>query len=1038
MDDASPEMLSIFSWALERRSAERAAYLDAACGPDAALRARIEALLSAHAEAGAFMAEEARTQEHWVTIEAPPSEPPDPLIGPYQLLQRIGEGGMGTVYLAEQTQPVRRQVALKVVKAGLDSRPVLARFEAERQALALMDHPNIAKVLDAGTTDSGRPFFVMELVKGVPITRYCDEQRLTPRQRLELFIPVCQAVQHAHQKGIIHRDLKPSNVLVARYDGVPVPKVIDFGVAKAIGPKLTERTLCTEFGAVVGTLEYMSPEQAEPNQPDIDTRSDIYSLGVLLYELLTGTTPLEHKRLKETPLLELLRVIREEEPHTPSHRLGTVADLTAIAANRGLEPRKLSGLVRGELDWIVMKALEKDRNRRYETANALAADVQRYLADEPVLAGPPSAWYRCRKFVQRHTMGLAIAGVVLSCLALLGGGIGWMAGERAVRRAKNAAVFEEALQQADAFLKEENWAEARAAAQRAADLLAGAGGKASLEQRLKRLQADLEMAAALELARLAKAETKDEHFDYLGSASLYADAFRHYNLPVLELEPDEAARRIGASAIREQLLAALVDWWKIKRLPAEADRKQLGAVVRLVDSVPWQQQVVAALEDEDGTQLARLAQQPEVLSQPPAGLVALAAALGKTDLPAAVTFLRQAQQRHPDDFWINFKLALCLMEMKPPQLDEGIGFYRAAVALRPHSPVAHNNLGGALWEKGRLDEAIAEFQQAIRLKPDYAEAHNNLGLVLREKGRLDEAIAEHREALRLKPDYASAHNNLGNALMDKGRLDEAIAEFQEAIRLKPDYAHAHTGLGGALWEKGRLDEAIAECQQALRLKPDLAQAHGELGAALMHKGRQDEAIAEFRQALRLKPDFAGAHHNLGVALRAKGRLDEAIAEFREALRLQPKAVGALNNLAWLLATRPDPKNRDPAQAVQLAQQAVELAPKEANYWKTLGVARYRAGDCKAALAALDRSRELRQGGDAFDHFFLAMACWQIGQKEDAKKWYHQAVGWLEKNSRAPALNPQSTEELRRLRAEAEELLEMKTHPKATAGTKKDP
>src|SRR5581483_1401197 len=311
------------------------------------------------------------------------------LIGPYKLLQQIGEGGMGAVFMAEQTQPVQRKVALKIIKPGMDSRQIIARFEAERQALALMDHPHIAKVLDAGTTQTSRPYFVMELVRGAPITQYCDEHRLTPRERLALFVPVCQAVQHAHLKGIVHRDLKPSNVLIAMYDGRPVPKIIDFGVSKAIGFKLVERTLFTEFGSVVGTLDYMSPEQAEPGQLDIDTRSDIYSLGVLLYELLTGTTPLQRNRLKEAALLELLRMVREEEPPKPSTRLSTTEQLPSIAANRGLEPKKLSALVRGDLDWIVMKCLEKDRRRRYETASGLARDIERYLEEEPIEARPP-------------------------------------------------------------------------------------------------------------------------------------------------------------------------------------------------------------------------------------------------------------------------------------------------------------------------------------------------------------------------------------------------------------------------------------------------------------------------------------------------------------------------------------------------------------------------------------------------------------------------------------------------------------------------
>jgi WD40 repeat protein/serine/threonine protein kinase/tetratricopeptide (TPR) repeat protein len=413
---------AIFDRAVEINSAaERDDFVLRECADDAELRAKVQVLLGAYDQAGSFL-ESPPVGVQIVTVDQPSCVPPGTLVGPYKLIQPIGEGGMGTVFMAEQTQPVRRTVALKLIKAGMDSRQILARFGAERQALALMDHPNIAKVFDAGATEQGRPYFVMELVKGVPITKFCDERRLTLRERLELAIPVCQAVQHAHQKGIIHRDLKPSNVLIALYDGKPVPKIIDFGVAKATGPRLTDQTLYTEFGAVVGTLEYMSPEQAELNQLDIDTRSDIYSLGVLLYELLTGSTPLEHKRIKQAVFLELLRVIREEEAPRPSLRLSTTEELPSIAACRHVEPQKLSGLVRGELDWIVMKALEKDRNRRYETANGLAADLRRYLEDEPVQACPPSGWYRFGKFARRNKAALTTAVLVsLALVAALGG-----------------------------------------------------------------------------------------------------------------------------------------------------------------------------------------------------------------------------------------------------------------------------------------------------------------------------------------------------------------------------------------------------------------------------------------------------------------------------------------------------------------------------------------------------------------------------------------------------------------------------------------
>src|SRR5262245_18280920 len=401
---ADPQRIqSVFLAAIEIADhAARAALLTRECGDDAGLRERVDELLRAHDQPGSLL-DDPTVAEATRAAPAQDADPADaprrwegvgPVIGPYKLLQQIGEGGMGTVYMAEQTHPVQRLVALKVIKPGMDSQQVIARFEAERQALALMDHPHIASVLDAGTTAAGRPYFVMELVKGVPITRYCDKPHLTPGTRLGLIIPVCQAILHAHQKGIIHRDLKPSNVLVAEYDDRPVAKVIDFGVAKATGPRLTERTMFTELGQVVGTLEYMSPEQAKLNALDIDTRSDIYALGVLLYELLTGTTPFEKKRLHEAAFDEMLRIIREEEPQKPSTRLSATEELPAIAANRGLEPNKLSGLMRGELDWIVMKCLEKDRNQRYETANGFAMDIQRYLADEPVLAGPPSAGYR--------------------------------------------------------------------------------------------------------------------------------------------------------------------------------------------------------------------------------------------------------------------------------------------------------------------------------------------------------------------------------------------------------------------------------------------------------------------------------------------------------------------------------------------------------------------------------------------------------------------------------------------------------------------
>jgi WD40 repeat protein/serine/threonine protein kinase len=415
MDDES-----IFAAASSKApGAERRAFLDEACGGDDDLRRRIERLLDADRLTSGILDRglNARASPGAV-LDSPVAEALDDRIGPYRLLQLIGEGGMGAVYMAEQKEPVRRRVALKVIKPGMDSRQVIARFEAERQALALMDHQNIARVLDAGTTAGGRPYFVMELVHGVPITQFCDDRAMTPRQRLELLVPVCQAIQHAHQKGIIHRDVKPSNVLVTMYDDKPVPKVIDFGVAKATEQPLTDRTLFTQFGALVGTFEYMSPEQAEMNALGVDTRSDIYSLGVLLYELLTGTTPLGRERLRQAALGELVRLIKEEEAPRPSARLSSSNDLRRIAAARSTDPARLSGMLRGELDWIVMKCLEKNRVRRYESASGLALDIQRYLADEPVEACPPAAGYRLRKLARKYRRPLRVAvGFVLVLVA---------------------------------------------------------------------------------------------------------------------------------------------------------------------------------------------------------------------------------------------------------------------------------------------------------------------------------------------------------------------------------------------------------------------------------------------------------------------------------------------------------------------------------------------------------------------------------------------------------------------------------------------
>jgi serine/threonine protein kinase/WD40 repeat protein len=560
----------IFFAALEKQTpVERKAYLDEACTGDAELRRCVERMLDAQPKIGGFLQPSAPAPS--AAMDEPPLvEKPGTVIGPYKLLQELGEGGFGVVFMAEQQQPVRRKVALKIIKPGMDSKQVVARFEAERQALALMDHPNIARVLDGGLTSKseprplgsgndaeplpggrgseGRPYFVMELVKGIPITEFCDKNRLTPHERLELFIPVCQAVQHAHHKGIIHRDIKPSNVLVTMYDDKTVPKVIDFGVAKAIEQKLTEQTLFTRVGQIIGTLEYMSPEQASLNALDVDTRADVYALGVLLYELLTGTTPLNKQRLEGVAFLEMLRLIREEEPPKPSTRLSESGDaLTAFAVDRRSDSQKLPKLVRGELDWIAMRALDKDRARRYATANALAADVQRYLKDEQVEACPPSVGYRLRKYARKHKTEFAMASIAAALLLFGMAATSWQA-VRATRAEGDAVVERTKAQE-----ERDNAIEARQAEADQRNLAVAAQHKAQEERdKVRRLH----YTAALNLIPTAWEadnvgrilELLDEQrpganeIDLRGFEWHYWDRMCHAEVRTLKLDEDSGTR----------------------------------------------------------------------------------------------------------------------------------------------------------------------------------------------------------------------------------------------------------------------------------------------------------------------------------------------------------------------------------------------------------------------------------------------------------------------------------------------------------------
>ena len=845
MTEMSPAE-EVFFAALEKDPADRSAYLDAACAGRPELRARVDKLLAAHPKVGGFLEPPGTAGVPPATVTAAPAPDPDPdptashrpagaapgavVAGRYKLLQQIGEGGMGTVWMADQTEPVKRRVAVKLVRADRgQSRTILARFEAERQAIALMDHPHIAKLLDAGTTDAGEPFFVMDLVKGVPLTDFCDAHKLPVPDRLALFVQVCGAVQHAHQKGVIHRDLKPSNVLVESHDGKPVPKVIDFGLAKAAGPKLTDHTLFTAFGSVMGTPLYMAPEQAAFNAVDVDTRADVYALGVILYELLTGTTPLARDTLKKAALDELLRLIREQEAPTPSSRLSGADSQPTVAANRQTEPAKLGRLVKGELDWIVLKALSKERDRRYESATGFARDVERFLNHEPVAAGPPGAGYRVRKFVRRNRGPVAAA--LLLGLALVVGAAGTTWGMVRATRAAEA----------------EQHAREDAQAERAIALQA-----AEAERAARQAEADQRRAAEAATEQAKKRLTQIEE----GNAVLTA-VFDDLNIGKVR----------GGTEPLEAVLA--------KRLVTAAGQLEGEAVGDPL--------VVAALQQKLGAALLSLGHPREAVPLFEKSRATLLAARGPghPDILAGTNKLATAYLAAGQ---IDRALRL-LEELLAVGKGTGGGISREVLP-------ALDNLARTYLAAGQLGRAVRLWEEALAvakatLGPDHpltVQITNNLANGYLSNKRPDLALPLLEQgfaALKARngpdhPNTLTGMNNLANAYLDAGQTDRAVPMLEELLRRRrarlgadhPKTIGSMNDLAGGYRRAGRPDRAVPLWEEALdRCKarlgpdhPDTLQSLNNLAIGHLITGHADQAVPLFEEAARLRKAKLGPDH----------------------------------------------------------------------------------------------------------------------------------------------------------------------------------
>jgi len=1007
--------------------AERAAYLDSACMGDALLRAQVDQLLQAHDQAGAFLDPPLFPPAEWIAeLPLPLTEKAGDNIGPYRLLQQIGEGGCGVVYMAEQEHPIRRRVALKIIKLGMDTKAVVARFEAERQALALMDHPNIARVLDAGSTETGRPYFVMELVRGIRITDYCDQNRLSTEQRLRLFTQVCHAIQHAHQKGIIHRDIKPSNILVTLHDGAPTPKVIDFGIAKATDQRLTHKTQFTAFEQFIGTPAYMSPEQAQMSTLDIDTRSDIYSLGVLLYELLTGQTPFDHKELIAAGLDEMRRIILKQEPKRPSTRLSTLtaADQTAVARYRQSEPQQLVHLVRGDLDWIVTRCLEKDRTRRYETANSLADDISRHLNNEPVTARPPRRLYRFQKLVQRNKATFAAVGMVAAALVLGLGFSLWTLSKEREARQQTLAAEKKAHSEAS---------KSRQVAQFLKDMLQGVGPSAALGRDTTMLREILDKTA-LGVGKDLKGQPEVEAELRITLGEVY-QALGQY---------DQAERMY-----REALAIQRTLWGNMNTNVADSlDR--LGHELRsckseLVESAslmeqafmirtnllgPEHVQVAASLYHLGGVQLYE-GSVVEAFDLFRRSLAMRRRFLGNEHLEVAQSLTAlsdtSANLENPEEGEAYAREALAILARIVP--DE-----RASLAVASAEEALSTSL-----RQSKPAESVALLRNVVAIRknllgsehPDTANALLNLAMSLQKTKQLGEAEAAVRDALAVsRKTVGEQHRRtafcvekLGDILRSSGRFSEAEDAYREALAIWKTRENRHhqrvlTNLTGLLRAQQHFDEAqavlseaAADAREALEIARRQPPSEASVNALLRLLDLQwrlgpvseaEHSMAETLEIARQIPSSASLvekvsfHAMKHAAIELSfGREADYTALCRQMIQWagdQPKFAPKGRAAAMVnLRQQTDPQLR--ASALFLARQAVGAAPTNSFlpwYQLTMGVAEYRSGHYSEALHYLSTSERGVPVRITTARLFRAMILFHQDQRAVARQLFAEA------------------------------------------------